>query len=115
DFLYNEVWDETKSFEQLAQTITNNNVLSNYTKSTVLAAYMNYGMSNKTGQLNKPGILLTNAVIFAFGGSHLELGEHYLSNEYFPNSNLQASSSLKKALVTYYDFLVAYQNILRDG
>lgn len=115
DFLYNEVWDESKTFEQLAQIITNNNTLSNHTKSTVLAAYMNYGNSNKTGQLNKPGILLTNAVIFSFGGSHLELGEHYLSNEYFPNSNLQASSSLKKSLVSYYDFLVAYQNILRDG
>jgi dextranase len=115
DFLYNEVWDEAKTFEQLAHIITNNNILSNHTKSTVLAAYMNYGKSDKTGQLNKPGILLTNAVIFAFGGAHLELGEHYLSNEYFPNSNLQATSSLKKSLVSYYDFLVAYQNILRDG
>lgn len=115
DFLYTEVWDESKTFEALAQVITDNYSFSNNTKSTVLAAYMNYAKSNNAGFVNMPGVLLTNAVIFSFGGAHLELGEHYLANEYFPNSNLQMKAELKKALVSYYDFLVAYQNILRDG
>ncbi len=115
DFLYTEVWDETKTFAELAEVITNNATLSGNTKNSVFAAYMNYGKSGNVGYLNKSGILLANAVIFAFGGAHLELGEHYLANEYFPNSNLQATSDIKQALVNYYDFLVAYQNILRDG
>lgn len=115
DFLYTEVWDESKTFEQLARVITDNSTYSNNTKQTVLAAYMNYAKSSNTGFINKPGVLLTNAVIFSFGGAHLELGEHYLANEYFPNSNLQMKSSLKEALTNYYDFLVAYQNLLRDG
>jgi len=115
DFLYTEVWDESKTFEQLAQVIIDNNNYSENKKSTVLAAYMNYGRSGNTGYINTPGILLANAVIFSFGGAHLELGEHYLANEYFPNSNLQMKSETKSALVNYYDFLVAYQNLLRDG
>lgn len=115
DFLYTEIWDEAKTFEQLAKVITDNNTYSKNTKSTVLAAYMNYGRSNNTGYINTPGILLANAVIFSFGGAHLELGEHYLTNEYFPNSNLQMKTAMQKALTHYYDFLVAYQNLLRDG
>lgn len=115
DFLYTEVWSESKSFDALSQVILDNNAHSNYTKNTVLAAYMNYDKSNNAGYVNMPGVLLTNAVIFSFGGAHLELGEHYLANEYFPNSNLQMKTALRKALVNYYDFLVAYQNILRDG
>lgn len=115
DFLYTEIWDESKTFEQLAQVILDNNTYSNHTKQTVLAAYMNYARSNNTGFINTPGVLLANAVIFAFGGSHLELGEHYLANEYFPNSNLQMKSETQRSLTHYYDFLVAYQNLLRDG
>ena len=76
---------------------------------------MDYEKSKNAGFVNEPGVLLTNAVIFAFGGAHLEIGKHYLANEYFPNKNLQMKADLKKALITYYDFLVAYQNLLRDG
>lgn len=115
DFLYTEIWDESKTFEALARVITDNNTYSNNTKQTVLAAYMNYAKSNNRGFVNMPGLLLTNAVIFSFGGAHLELGEHYLTNEYFPNSNLQMKAEVKKAQMYYYDFLVAYQNLLRDG
>ncbi|MEP6617303.1 MAG: glycoside hydrolase family 66 protein, partial [Ginsengibacter sp.] len=50
-----------------------------------------------------------------FGGSHLELGEHMLAKEYFPNSNLLMKDDLKSAMINYYDFLVAYENLLRDG
>lgn len=115
DFLYTEVWDESKTYDQLAQVIFDNSRYSENTKATVLAAYMNYARSGNSGYINTSGILLTDAVIFSFGGAHLELGEHYLANEYFPNSNLQMKSETKKSLTHYYDFLVAYQNILRDG
>ncbi len=115
DFLYSEVWNETLTFRDLSQVILDNDSYSGRAKKTVLAAYMNYEKSKSKGYLNPPGILLANSVIFAFGGAHLELGEHYLSNEYFPNSNLAMKAGLKEQLLRYYDFLVAYQNLLRDG
>lgn len=115
DFLYTEVWDEAKTFEQLANVITDNYRYAEGQKQTVLAAYVNYARSSNSGFINTPGVLLANAVIFSFGGAHLELGEHYLANEYFPNSNLQMKAETKYALMCYYDFLVAYQNLLRDG
>ena len=115
DFLYTEVWHPNESFNALAQVIKDNNTISDNLKNTVLAAYINYDLANKAGYFNTPSVLLADAVIFAFGGSHLELGEHMLGKEYFPNSNLQMKEDLKKALVAYYDFLVAYQNLLRDG
>ena len=115
NILYSEVWDETKSYADLAGVITRNDQLSSDSKRTVLAAYVNYGRSGSSGFVNEPGVLLANAVIFAFGGAHLELGEHYLANEYFPNNNLQMKSSLRQSLLHYYDFMTAYQNLLRDG
>lgn len=115
DFLYTEVWQPNETFNALAQVIKDNNRLSNNLKNTVLAAYINYDLANNPGYFNTPSVLLADAVIFAFGGAHLELGEHMLGKEYFPNSNLQMKEDLTKSLVAYYDFLVAYQNLLRDG
>jgi dextranase len=115
DFLYTEVWEPNNSFDQLLQIIRDNNAYGANAKNTVLAAYINYAKSNNMGYVNEPGVLLANAVIFAAGGSHLEIGEHYLASEYFPNANLQMKSGLKNRLMNYYDFLVAYQNLLRDG
>ncbi|HAQ18676.1 MAG TPA: cycloisomaltooligosaccharide glucanotransferase [Prolixibacteraceae bacterium] len=115
DFLYTEVWGPFDSYSDLSNLIQQNNVYSNNTKNTVLAAYMNYDLANNNGYFNTPSVLMANAVIFAFGGAHLELGEHMLGKEYFPNSNLSMKDDLKSALVNYYDFLVAYQNLLRDG
>ena len=115
DFLYTEVWDPNNTYKDLASIITDNNSLSNGKKNSVLTAYMNYDLAKATGFFNTPGILLTDAVIFAFGGAHLELGEHMLCQPYFPNNNLKMRADLKEALVHYYDFMVAYQNLLRDG
>jgi len=114
DFLYTEVWTPD-TYAGLADVILDNNAFCNNTKNTVLAAYMNRGTSDQKGYFNLPGVLLTESVIFAFGGSHIELGEHMLVHEYFPNSNKMMSIDLQKAMVSYYDFLVAYENILRDG
>lgn len=115
NFLYTEVWSPSDSYGDLASLIKQNNSLTNNTKNTVLAAYMNYDVANKKGYFNTPSVLMTNAVIFAFGGDHLELGEHMLGKEYFPNNNLTMKDDLRNSLVNYYDFLVAYQNLLRDG
>ncbi|WP_439882602.1 glycoside hydrolase family 66 protein [Pontibacter sp. MBLB2868] len=114
-FLYTEVWGPNDTYADLARLIRENNAFSNNTKNTVLAAYMNYDLANNKGSFNTPAVLLTDAVIFAFGGSHLELGEHMLGKEYFPNNNLSMKGDLQKALPGYYDFMVAYQNLLRDG
>jgi len=115
DIAYTEVWDPNNTYKSLADIIKDNNSLSNNQVNTVLAAYMNYDKANSAGFFNTPGVLFTDAVIFAFGGSHLELGEHMLAKEYFPNNNLQMSGELKKRLQKYYDFMVAYENILREG
>lgn len=115
DFLYTEVWSPFDTYNDLSNLIKQNNTLSSNTKNTVLAAYMNYDLANNTGYFNTPSVLMTNAVIFAFGGAHIELGEHMLGKEYFPNSNLSMKDDLKNGIINYYDFLTAYQNLLRDG
>ncbi|MTH53458.1 hypothetical protein GKZ89_08510 [Bacillus mangrovi] len=115
DFMYTEVWDEYKEYGDLKRIIDENADYSGG-KSTVLAAYMNYHLSKQQeGLFNTPGILLANSVIFSAGGAHLELGEHMLSSEYFPHDNLQADGGLKEKLTVYYDFLTAYQNLLRGS
>ncbi|QGQ45956.1 glycoside hydrolase family 66 protein [Metabacillus sediminilitoris] len=115
DFLYTEVWDQDKYYSDLKRIIDENDHYSKGRYNSILAAYMNYEFSNQPGEFNIPGILLTNSVIFASGGSHLELGEHMLSKEYFPHENLKMSKSLQSKLLHYYDFLVAYENLLRDN
>lgn len=115
DFLYTEVWSPFDNYNDLANLIQQNNTYSNNTKNSVLAAYMNYDLADSPGYFNTPGVLMTNAVIFAFGGSHIELGEHMLGKEYFPNNNLTMKDDLKSAMVNYYDFLAAYENLLRDN
>ncbi len=117
DFLYTEVWNDfASSYTDLSRVIRDNNNFSSNTKNSVLAAYMNYNKAVAgRGTFNTPGVLMTNAVIFAFGGSHLEMGEHMLCSEYFPNSNLTMDADLQSAMPVYYDFLTGYQNLLRDG
>lgn len=114
DFLYTETW-EYGSFGQNASIIKDNDARSGNTKKTVLAAYMNYDKAKNPGEFNTHAVLLADAEIFAFGGAHLELGEHMLGSEYFPNSNLRMSDALRRSVIAYYDFSVAYQNLLRDG
>ena len=114
-FLYSEVWEPHESYADLAQVILDNDALTNGQKHSVLAAYVNYGLADHSGAFNTPSVLFADAVIFAFGGAHLELGEHMLGKEYFPNDNLVMRKDLRTALVPYYDFLVAYENLLRDG
>jgi len=114
DFSYTEVWSPNDEYKDLAKVILDN---FNFNKqiNTVLAAYVNYDLAENQGQFNEAAVLMADAVIMAFGGAHLELGEHMLGKEYFPNDNLSMSDKLRNSLIEYYDFMVAYQNILRDG
>lgn len=112
-FLYAEIWS-TSSYYSLKSAIDNGYRYTDNKKSTVIAAYMNYKKSG--GEFNEASVRLADAVIFAGGGDHLELGDHgMLSSEYFPNAKLAMSDSLTQAARSYYDFMVAYENLLRDN
>ncbi|MBN2982320.1 glycoside hydrolase family 66 protein [Cohnella algarum] len=114
-FLYTEVWGGHPQFRNLKEIVDQNLKFSKGKLNTVFAAYMNYNYSNSQGEFNAPGVLLADAVMFASGASHLELGENMLSKEYFPHKNLKITEELERQLTVYYDFLTAYQNLLRDG
>lgn len=114
DFLYNEVWDNEGKFDDLYKIVKANTGYGADTLQTVFAAYMDYELSDKN--FNMAGVLLTDAVMFALGASHLELGgDHMLCREYFPYAGMKMDNSLKIRLTRYYDFLTAYENLLRDG
>ena len=116
DFCYNEVWGDESEFSHLQRIIKANDVYSDGKLKTVFAAYMNYDKADRTtGEMNNPGVILTDAVMMALGGSHLELGDHMLSREYFPASPLAMNAELKTAMIRYYDFMTAYQNLLRGS
>ena len=122
DFLYNEVWGNQAGnsltsgegrFANIKNVIDENCSLSPNLR-TVLAAYMNYTSDGKN--FNTPGIVMADAVMFALGDSHLELGgDHMLCREYFPYSGMKWHSQLEDWMTRYYDFLTAYENLLRDN
>jgi dextranase len=113
DFMYSEVWQQgnENDYKDVAAIIRENSNLSGG-KNSVLAAYINY---KKGGNFNDASVLRFNSVAFAWGASHIELGEHMLSNEYYPDGSMSQSDNLKTQLVKYYDFLTAYENLLRGG
>ncbi|MEW9050031.1 MAG: glycoside hydrolase family 66 protein [Neobacillus sp.] len=88
-------------------------------KSLVIPAYMSYdyGEQNPGNAFNTAAVLLTAAAVYAAGGARIELGDdgNMLSNEYFPAQNLYMDEELKVRIAKLYDFIVAYQNLLRDG
>lgn len=118
DAVYLEAWPFTgqKSYADLHEAIERMRVTG---KSAILAAYMDYESAKRyeghsPGVFNLPGVLFTDATIFASGGFHIELGDgsHMLCNEYFPNHNLEPDEGLLRALEPYYDFAVAYEDLL---
>ncbi|MEJ2635770.1 MAG: glycoside hydrolase family 66 protein [Calditrichia bacterium] len=113
EFLYSEVWDPDSTYADLVRIIENNYRLGSGRLQTILAAYVNQGLAEHPGEADPASVLLADAVIFAAGGAHLELGEHLLAHPYFPNANLKMKNGLHDRLLKYYDFLVAYQNLLR--
>lgn len=114
EMLYTELWDGYQDYGAFRRVIETNEGY-NASLQNVFAAYVGRSRSGSAGEHSTGAVLLANATIFSLGGSHIELGEHLLCNEYFPNSNLSMSASLQTQLTAYYDFMVAYENILRDG
>lgn len=85
-------------------------------KSLVVAGYVNYKHPSDT--FNTPAVLLMDSVVFASGGARIELGngDGMLSNEYFPDDrHKKMDAALQAAVQRMYDFIVAYENLLRDG
>lgn len=84
-------------------------------KSLVVKAYINYDVSH--GFMNEPGVILCDAAVYASGGSRLEIGngDHMLHVEYYPDDNILMGYELKGYMRKMSDFIVAYENILRDG
>ncbi len=123
-FLYTECWpaDGQTTYDDLQTTIQNNSTWSSGAKQSVLAAYMDFAYAGNfsdsaPGFFNDPGVLLTDAAIFASGGDHIELGDvdHMLSNYYYPDEHLLMDANLQRAVQADYNFMTAYENLLRDG
>ena len=122
DFLYSEVWGNQEGnsltsgkgrFSNIKNVI-DENLSKSPTLRSVLAAYMNYLTDDK--DFNTPGVVMADAVMFALGGSHLELGgDHMLCSEYFPSNDMKWHNQIEDWMTRYYDFLTAYENLLRDS
>jgi dextranase len=123
EFVYSELWlpdhPTYRSILQSADSIHR----ANPNKAIVFAAYMQNGaaekltLEGKHAAFNLPGLLITDAAIFASGASHIELGDgdRMLSRPYFPDDQvLTLTPQDRVTLRDYYDFLVAYENNLRD-
>jgi dextranase len=123
-FLYTECWPflGQTTYDDLQNAIYNNDSWSSDTKASVLAAYPDQSYANgfsstDPGFLNTPGVLYEDATIFASGGDHIELGDvdHMLDAPNYLNGNLYMSASLQQSMVNYYNFLTAYEDLLRNG
>lgn len=121
DLIYSELWenDGISTYADIVDLVER--ARAHTGKALVLPGYMNkaYAEQTPTGTtrtFREPSVRLADAVIFAAGAAHLELGDGdgMLSNEYFPNQRLVMSDTLRAAMRDYYDFLVAYENLLRD-
>ena len=121
DFLYSEVWGNQAGSSLASgdgrfaniKNVIDENLNLNPALRSVLAAYMNYTTDGMN--FNTPGIVMADAVMFALGGSHLELGgDHMLCREYFPYAGMKWHNQIEDWMTRYYDFLTAYENLLRD-
>jgi GH15 family glucan-1,4-alpha-glucosidase len=124
EFLYTECWPANgqTTYDNLQTTIQNNNTWSDNEKSTVLAAYPDqaYGddyTNSDPAFFNTPGVLYEDATIFASGGDHIELGDvdHMLAEPDYVSDSLYMPAALQQAMVNYYNFLTAYEDLLRNG
>jgi dextranase len=107
DAVYIEVWEPYRSFMDLPRIVSQAQALGGG-KPVILAAYIPPDRI--------ANVRLTNALIFASGGYHLELGEPaaMLADPYFPRFGIM-SEELQEIERCYYDFLVRYENVLALG
>jgi dextranase len=104
DFSYIEVWPPYTWFTELHSLIVNAQKLGNG-KPVVLAAYIDPQLEQN--------VRLMEAIIFASGGGHIELGERQdmLAEAYFPRFG-QMSPGLQETIGKYYDFAIRYENAI---
>ncbi len=107
DAVYIELWDPYTQFMDLPRVVAQAQVLGGG-KPVIIAAYIHAN--------HYENARLANALIFASGGYHLELGEPsaMLADPYFPNFELMTAAD-QEIERRYYDFLVRYENVLALG
>jgi dextranase len=108
DFVYIEVWPPRTTYLDLREVVLEAKQLSGG-KPVVIAAYI-----SPTDNLH--GVLLADAILFAHGAAHIELGEGngMLAGPYFPNWEAM-SPQVAQAVRAYYDFAVRYENLLYES
>lgn len=104
DAVYIEVWEPYRSFWDLHRLIAGAENLGNG-KPVIIAAYIHPDRLYN--------VRLANAIIFASGGYHLELGEPgaMLADPYFPKFGTM-NEAMQTVTQHYYDFLVRYEEVL---
>ncbi|MHB8296622.1 MAG: glycoside hydrolase family 66 protein [Acidimicrobiales bacterium] len=121
DVTYTEAWPAygQTTYNDLASTVNTDLADSGGHLQPVIAGYMDssYGDSfskANPGFFNTPGVLLTDAAIFASGGDHIELGgqSKMLSQPDFATQSLLMSGPLQQAMAREYNFATAYENVL---
>lgn len=118
-FVYSELWADHETYLSILNAAEEVHV-ANPDKGLVFAAYVQEPQKGvpppRTKFFNPSSVLLADATIFASGAAHIELGDgdRMLSSEYFPDDTRYAvSPDLRIKLRHYYDFLTAYENVLR--
>jgi dextranase len=118
DFVYSELWEDHETYASIQDAAAQVHT-ANPAAGLVFANYLQRQQKDDpppaTEYFNAPGVLLADAVIFASGASHIELGDgsRMLSSEYFPSdTRFAVTPELSSALRRYYDFLTAYENVL---
>lgn len=104
DVVYIEVWPPHIWYSDIHRLIVEAQALGDG-KPVVLAAYIDPAFEHNAH--------LLNAVIFASGGGHIELGEDQgmLADPYFPEYK-RMSPELAEGMTRYYDFAVRYQDVI---
>lgn len=117
DIVYSELWDGHETYASILRTADAVH-RANPDKGLVFPAYLHRGYTGpRKGDLHfrEPSVLLADAVIFASGADHIELGDDLgmLCSEYFPDRRFSPTPGLLQALRGYYDFATAYETLLR--
>lgn len=104
DISYIEVWPPYTWFTELHDLIAQAQKLG-HGKAVVLAAYIDPQLPENAR--------LMDAIIFASGGGHIELGERQgmLADAYFPRYG-KMPAALQEVMHRYYDFAIRYENII---
>jgi dextranase len=105
--VYIEVWEPYRDFMDLHRLVAHAQQQGE-NKPVILAAYIHPDHIHNAR--------LANAIIFASGGFHLELGEPgaMLADPYFPRFGVM-SEAVQGVMRQYYDFLVRYEEVLSVG